>query len=130
MRPQVKSTCDQTLGQVDIWSDVPPDEALWQVAIWSDVPSRWGFGTCCHLVRCTPSEASGQVDILSDFRSGWHLVRLWVKLTYGQMYPQMRLKVRLTCGQTLGWSKVPLLGWGFRSDWHVVRLWVAQMYPQ
>ena len=28
----------QTLGQVDIWSDVPPDEASGQVDIESDVP--------------------------------------------------------------------------------------------
>ena len=35
------------------------------------------------------------------FRSGWHLVRLQVRLTLGQMYPpRMRFQVRLTFGQT------------------------------
>ena len=51
---------DGALGHVDIWSDVPPDETLDQVNILSDF----------SLVRHTPSEASGQVDIWSDPRSG------------------------------------------------------------
>ena len=43
-----------------------------------------------------------------DFRSGWPLVRLWVRLTFGQMYTQMRLLVRLTLVD-------------FESGWHLLR---------
>ena len=58
-------------------------------------------------VRLTFSQTLGQVDLWSDappgrgFRSGLHLVRLWIRLTFGQMYPP---------------------GWGFGSGWHLVRL--------
>ena len=40
MRLQVRLAFGQTLDQVDIWSDVPPqDEALGQVDIWSEFRS-------------------------------------------------------------------------------------------
>ena len=48
MRLRVRLTFGQTLGQVDLWSDVPHDEASGHVDLWSDVP---------------PDEASDQVDI-------------------------------------------------------------------
>ena len=40
MRLFVRLTFGQALGQVDIWSDIPPqDEAFGQVDIWSDFGS-------------------------------------------------------------------------------------------
>ena len=41
---------------------------------------------------------SGQTPAKWGFRSGWHLVTLWVKVTFGQMLPPRWL--RLTFGQT------------------------------
>ena len=57
-------------------------------------------------------EASGQVDIWSDFRSDWHSVRCT---------PWMRLWVRLTFGQTLGWPAYPPTDKTGRIGWHLVR---------
>ena len=81
--------------------------------------------TFLHSFGCSPCRCT--------FRSGWHLVRLQVRLNFGQMYPlQMRLWVRLTFGQTLDqldlWSDVPLtetscgqVWYYFESVWYLVR---------
>ena len=63
---QVRLIFGQISGQVELWSDVSPRMRLWlkmkfgqtmdQVEFWSDVPQQ--------------DEASSQVDIWSDFRSG------------------------------------------------------------
>ena len=48
-RLQVRLTFGQTLGQVELWSDIPQqDEVSVQVDIWSD------FGSGGTLVRHTP----------------------------------------------------------------------------
>ena len=90
MSLQVRLTLDQTSGLADLWSDVP---------------HRQG-----HLVAKFVTTL-GQVDILSD---------LWVRLTFGQMYPMKRPLVA-KCVTTLG--QVDIL-----SDLQV-RLTFGQMYP-
>ena len=80
---------------------------LWvRLTFLSDLHVRLIFGQMSSPI----GEALGQVDIFdlwSDvsprlgFGSGWHFCHLWVRLTVGQIYPQMRLQVRLTFGQTL-----------------------------
>ena len=64
-----------------------------------------------HLVRCTPHRWG--------FRSGWHLVRIQVRLTFGEMFPNRHLgaKCDTTSGQVDIWSDL----------W--VRLTSAQAYP-
>ena len=62
MRLWVRLTLSQPLGQVDIWSDVPPwDEALGQADIWSDSLQAdvWS--------DVPPGQVLGQVDIWSEF---------------------------------------------------------------
>ena len=87
----------RSLGQVDLWLDVPQQRHLvakfvttlgqagWHLVrslgqndFWSDVPPGWGFGSGWHLVRCTPmmlqvrfifSQTSGQDDLWSNVRS-------------------------------------------------------------
>ena len=79
---QVCLTLGQPLGQVDLQSDVPPSRGIsGQLDIWSAFGSGW------PSVRCTP-----QVEASSDqeqyyIRSAWHLVSLWVRLTFSQTYP-------------------------------------------
>ena len=62
---QVRLTFGQTLHQVDIWPDVTPkDDASDEVDIRSD------FRSGSHLVRCTPQhEVFSQFDIWSDVPS-------------------------------------------------------------
>ena len=87
----------RSLGQVDLWSDVPPRMRLWvrltfgqtfgQADLWSGVlPDRdilWLSVLLLQVrltfVRHTPPQWG--------FRSGCHLVRLHVRMTFGQMYP-------------------------------------------
>ena len=123
MRLWVRFTFGQTLGQVDLWSDVPPRMRLWvmltfgqtlgRVDLWSDVPARMRL-----WVRLTFGQTSGQVDLWSDVPPKMRLqVRLMFGQTLGQVDlwsdepPRMRLWVRLTFSQTL------------------VRLTFGQMYP-
>ena len=75
-------TFDKPLGQADLQSDIP-----------------------CPLVDAS----SGQKQYY--IRSAWHLVSLWVRLTFSQMYPP----VEASSGQE--WYYI-------RSDWHLVSLWV------
>ena len=120
----------RTLGEVDIWSDIPPP--------------GWGLRSGWNLVRCLVRLNFGQTYLPGwGFRSGWHLVRLLVRLNF-EMYPpgwgfmsgwhpvrllvrctpRMRLHVRLTSGKTLGWvdlwSDVPSR----------MRLWVRIKFGQ
>ena len=89
---------DRFLGQADLWKDVPPiseasgqaeifDRSSGQTDLWSDVPAV--------------SEVLSQVDILSD---------LWVRLTFGQIYPQAETSCGQVCyyfGQVGLWSDIP-----------------------
>ena len=74
MRFWVRLTFGQTLGQVDLWSDIPPaKDILWPSVILLQVRLTFGhiFGSGWPLFRCTPQDkALGQVDIWSDFWSG------------------------------------------------------------
>ena len=107
----VRLTFGQTLGQVDLWSEVPTphDEALGQDAIWT------AFWT---LVRCAPSR-----DIL------WpSVILLWISLPFGQMYPpgwgfgSGWILVRLTFGQMYPWqTSCDQVWYYFGSVWHLVR---------
>ena len=87
--------CDTTLGQADLWSDVPPTRDI----SWSIVILLWGSGW--PLVRCTPQDealvrltfgqTSALADLLSDvppqetscgqvwyyFGSGWPLCHMY-----------------------------------------------------
>ena len=119
------------------------------------VVSSWSFiekTTVKHyLSRLTPIieasarvdifvRSSGQADLWSDvppgagYRSGWHLVRFWVRLTFGQVYPlgeafgQVDIFVR-SSGQADLWSDVPPWA-GYRSGWHLVRFWVRLTFGQ
>ena len=95
------------------WSGLTYGQTSGQPDLWSDDPSRLGFRSGWHLVRLWVRLTFGEMYPPGwGFGSGWHLVRLWVRLTIGQMYPpQMRLHVRLTFGKTFGqadlWSDVP-----------------------
>ena len=111
MSLQVRWTFGHTLGRLTFVQMYPLGQALGQVDTWSDFRSGW------PLVNVPPPGWA--------FRSGWHLVILWVRLTFGQMYP---------LGEALGqvdiWSDFgsgwPLIictpRWGFGSGWHLVRL--------
>ena len=57
---QISLTCGQPLGQADLQLDVP-----------------------------LPLEASSDQEWY-DIRSVWHVVRLWVRLTWAQMYPPLQ----------------------------------------
>ena len=90
----------------------------------------------------------GQTYLLGwGFRSGWHLVRLLLRLTFGQMYPPARdiswpsvipLWVRLTSGQIYPQAKTSCgqVWYYCRSGWHLVkcipqvRLWVRLTFGQ
>ena len=143
MRPWVRLTFGQTLGQVDLWSDVPNRDIPWphmiilhQVGIWSDVPPgraiMWPsvklLGSGWHLVR-----SLDQVDIWSEIPPGRDImwpsgILLWVRLIFGQIFwsgwylvrcnPRQRYlvaKCETTLGQ--GWH----FGQIFGSDWHLFR---------
>ena len=67
--------------QVDLWSDVPPtDEALGQIDIWSDFGSGW------PLVRCTPLPGRPPVvKCITNLGQVDILSDLQFRLTFGQM---------------------------------------------
>ena len=81
MRLWVRLKFGQTVGQVELWSDMPPRIRL--------------------SVRLTFGETLGQVDSWSDFRSGWPLVRCtpWQR--------HLVAKCDTTLGQVDLWSDVP-----------------------
>ena len=82
MRLLVRLTFGPTLGQVELWSDLPSrmklqfrltfGQTLGQVELWSDVPLRMRPWV---KVKFGQDEACGQVEIWSDFGSGLPLVR-------------------------------------------------------
>ena len=88
MRLQVKLTFGQTLGQADLWSDVPPRQRT-------------------LVAKCITT--LGQVDICQIFKSGWPLVRCTPNSDF--LWPSVTTLVRLTFCQSLGqvdlWSDVP-----------------------
>ena len=75
MRLQIRLTFGQTLGQVDIWSDIPPRVRLWirltfgqtldQVDIWSDVPPKMKL-----RIRLTFGQMAGWLAHCS-WLAGW-----------------------------------------------------------
>ena len=132
-------SADEALGQVDLWSDVPP-RMRFQVRLtflsdfgpaWPLVrcnPLGWGFGSGWHFFQTL-----GQVDIWSDVPPGrdilWpSVILLWVRLTFGQIFGSGWHLARWTAsGRDILWpSVIPL--WVrltfdqiFGSGWHLVR---------
>ena len=85
---------DETSGQLTF------GQTYGQVDIWSDGPPRWGFGSGWHLVRIRVRLHLVRWTPWWGLGSGWHLVRLRVRLPFGQMDSP---------------------GWGLGSGWHLVR---------
>ena len=94
----------EALGQVDTFV-----RSLGQTDISSDDPQQRHLVAKCviTLVRLT----SGQVYPPGwGFRSSWHLVRLHIRLTFGQMYPHAETSCSQVCyyfSQTDLWSDIP-----------------------
>ena len=96
-------------GQVDIF-----DRSLDQADLWSDgPPCMWGLGLGWHFVRLWVRLTFGQTYPLAEKSCGWvcyyfHQVDLW-----SDEPPMIRLQVRLTFSQISGqadlWSDVPLM---------------------
>ena len=115
---------DKALGQVDIWSDVPPRMRLWVRLTFGQIWSGWPLVRCNPRmrlwVRLTFGQTLGQVDIWSDvppgwgFGSGWHLVRCTAKMglrirsTFDQMAGRLA-----KCSWLAGWpcDKMSLVYW-------------------
>ena len=102
LQKHLVAKCVTTLGQVDLWSDLPTtNEASGGVEIWSDFGSGW------PVVRCTLSPGR---DLL------WpSVLLLWVKLTFCQIFRSGFALVRCTlwwrhlvakCVTTLGQSDI------------------------
>ena len=75
-----------------------------------------------HLSQTYPTVEASNNQEQYYFRSSWHLVILWVRMTFSQTYPTSLVEA----SGDQGWYYV-------RSSWHLVILWVrltfSQMYP-
>ena len=97
---QVRLIFGQISGQVELWSDVPPRMRPW---VKMKFGQNLGQVDLCFRCSATSRDLVAKCDSRLNFKSGLHLVRIWVRLYFGQMYPpKMRLQVRVTFSQTLG----------------------------
>ena len=93
-------------------TDTPVDEVLGQVHIFCQI-----FGSGWPLVIFTPLIKASSCQEWYNIRSAWHLVILWVRLTFGQMYPP----VEVSSGQE--WYYI-------RSAWHFISLLASLAFGQ
>ena len=90
------------MGQADVWSDIPltpmpPSRGIWWPRVvwtwvhltWAHVLSSVVFNRPPWIFKSTPSSPVQASNAQEWYycRSAWHLVRLWVRLMFGQMYP-------------------------------------------
>ena len=110
IRLWVRLTFGHTLGQADLWSDVPSRSGFGQVDIWatlgqaelwSDVPARFRL-----WVRLTFGHTLGQADFWLGVPP---MIRLWVRLTFGYTLGQANLWSNIPPGRDILWSSVLLL---------------------
>ena len=114
---------------------VPPGRGIWWPrVVWTCIPLTWAhvllsavFNRLSWFTRVHPTPVQAfSAQEWYYCRSAWHLVSLWVKLMFGQMYPHPIIPLcplnvpHPTAIQTSSGQEQYYI----RSMWHLVSLWV------